>query len=181
MKTLQWQNVSAIAVYCEGRLCVVWRSLEGVICSHCFVTNSLVNISILILIPFQFIDSEISEWKLRFVLLIVSVWTYVTLRCPFFWETMPHHGWLLLDVSRLHDGPIVKGCMFDEWTATKPWRWDHFTVLKDQPPISQWRDAISQDNGGAHTRLSLRQSNLVAPKTLYILFSQETMLNKGES
>jgi hypothetical protein len=156
---------------CEGRLCVVWRSLEGVTCTHCYVTNSLVNINILQMIPFHFIDSKISEWKLCFVLMIVSVRTYVTLRCPFFWETTPHYGWLLLDVSRLRDSPIVKGCMSDEWTATKPWRWDQFAVLKDQPPISHWDGALSQENWGAHTRLSLRQSNLVALKTPYILFA----------
>jgi hypothetical protein len=99
---------------CEGSLCDTQRSLEGVTCTHCCGTNALVNINILILIHFHFIISKMSEWKLCFVLLIVSVWTYVTLTCQFFWETMPHRGWLMLDVSGLRDVPLCQG-MYVWW------------------------------------------------------------------
>jgi hypothetical protein len=151
----------------RGMAWYVWISFY----THCSVSNALVNINVLILIPFHFIYSEIYEWKLCFVLLIVSVWTYVTLRCPFFWKTMPHHGWWMLHVAGLFDDPIVKGCMSNEWRATEPWRWDQFTVLNYQSPISHLHGVISQEKWEAHTRLFLRLSNLVAPKTPYILFS----------
>jgi hypothetical protein len=96
---------------CEGS-CVIFR--EGVTCTHCCGTNELVNINILILIPFHFIISKMSESKLCSVILTVSVWTDVTQGCPFFWETMPHRGWLMLNVSGLRDGPLCQG-MYVWW------------------------------------------------------------------
>jgi hypothetical protein len=89
------------------------------------------NVGTPIMIPFHSIDSEISEQKLHFIkLLIICVWMYVTLSCPFFWETVPHH-W-------------VTGGMFQEFFMVPPSRFE-CPMKNGQPTLEDGTNLLSKN------------------------------------